>query len=331
MKIISNSEIPVERWNTFLSGSPFATPFQTYDFYRVVNSVVGMSARAVAVCNDDGLLALAVITFPEGTGSKAFFARRAIIYGGPVADPGYPEAMDMLIGYLDSELKGKVIYAETRNLSDYSGFRDIFRNHRWSYVPYLNFVVRTDNHDKMVRAVSASRMRKIRHAQAAGATWKPAENSEEVKALYVILKDLYRKKVRKPLLPLEFFKLFLEEKIGVILLVIYEEKIIGGIVCPVFERRSIYEFYVCGLDNDFKVQCPSIMATWAAMEYASQNGIQMFDFMGAGRPDEDYGVREFKARFGGEMAEYGRFRRIMNPLLYRTGEMVINLRSVRHR
>ena len=331
MKIISNSEIPVERWNAFLSGNPFATPFQTFDFYRVVNSVARMSARAVAVCNEDNLLALAVITFPEGTGAKAFFARRAIIYGGPVADPRYPEAMDMLISCLETELKGKVIYAETRNLSDYSGFREIFAKHRWSYVPYLNYIVRTDNHDKMVRSVSASRMRKIRHAQAAGVTWKQAENAEETKALYTIMKDLYRKKVRKPLLPWEFFEQFLEEKIGVILLVIFEEKIIGGIVCPVFERRSIYEFYVCGFDNDYKVQCPSIMATWAAMEYASLNGIQMFDFMGAGRPDEDYGVREFKARFGGEMAEYGRFRRIMNPLLYRMGEMVINFRSVRHK
>lgn len=290
-----------------------------------------MSARAVAVCNDDDLLALAVITFPEGAGPKAFFARRAIIYGGPVADPGHPEAMDILLGCLETELRGKAIYTETRNLSDYNGFSEIFAKHRWSYIPYLNFIVRTDNHEKMVRSVSASRMRKIKHAQAAGVTWKQAENSEEVKALYNILKDLYRKKVRKPLLPWEFFKLFLEERIGVILLVIFEEKIIGGIVCLVFEKRSIYEFYVCGLDNDYKIQCPSIMATWAAMEYASRSGIQMFDFMGAGRPDEDYGVREFKARFGGEMAEYGRFRRIMNPILYRTGEMVINFRSVRHK
>ena len=29
--------------------------------------------------------------------------------------------------------------------------------------------------------------------------------------------------------------------------------------------------------------------------------------MGAGSPDEDYGVRDFKAKFGGRLVEPGRF------------------------
>jgi lipid II:glycine glycyltransferase (peptidoglycan interpeptide bridge formation enzyme) len=55
------------------------------------------------------------------------------------------------------------------------------------------------------------------------------------------------------------------------------------------------------------------------MKYACDNGIGMFDMMGAGKAGEQYGVRDFKARFGGRMVEYGRFLRINQPVLYRLG------------
>jgi hypothetical protein len=32
----------------------------------------------------------------------------------------------------------------------------------------------------------------------------------------------------------------------------------------------------------------------------------VFDFGGGGRADEEYGVRDFKAKFGGELVNYGR-------------------------
>jgi lipid II:glycine glycyltransferase (peptidoglycan interpeptide bridge formation enzyme) len=45
--------------------------------------------------------------------------------------------------------------------------------------------------------------------------------------------------------------------------------------------------------------------------------------MGAGKPDEAYGVREFKARFGGEQVEYGRFLKINNHILYNIGKIAL--------
>jgi lipid II:glycine glycyltransferase (peptidoglycan interpeptide bridge formation enzyme) len=42
--------------------------------------------------------------------------------------------------------------------------------------------------------------------------------------------------------------------------------------------------------------------------------------MGAGEPGVPYGVRDFKAEFGGTMVEYGRFLHVAKPLLYRIGE-----------
>jgi len=327
VRIVLGNDIPVRDWNDFFYGNAFATPFQSYDFYSLVNSSPALSAEAAAVYDGERIHALAVVTLQRSPGLYAFFSRRAIIYGGPLADTGHPEALDLLLGHITSALKGRVIYSETRNLSDYSCFKQIFKKNGWEYVPYLNFHLQTADHDAMIRAVSDSRLRQIRKARSAGVTWRKAASPDDVRAFYLILADLYRKKIRKPLMPWDFFRLFFERQSGVFLLVIYKDKVIGGIMCPVLENRAIYEFYICGLDEEYNEQHPSIMATWAAMEYAAENKIPVFDFMGAGKPDESYGVRDFKARFGGEIVEFGRFLKKMNPLLYRAGALAIQFRS----
>jgi len=94
---------------------------------------------------------------------------------------------------------------------------------------------------------------------------------------------------------------------------------------PVLPGKVIYEWYICGLDAEFKNVYPSILATWAAIDYANKNNIQMFDFMGVGVPGKDYGVREFKSKFGGEMVNFGRFGRVNNKFLYGITEMGFNL------
>ena len=49
--------------------------------------------------------------------------------------------------------------------------------------------------------------------------------------------------------------------------------------------------------------------------------------MGAGKPGDNYGVRDFKAQFGGELVEHGRFLRINKPLVYKAGSFVLKLIS----
>jgi lipid II:glycine glycyltransferase (peptidoglycan interpeptide bridge formation enzyme) len=70
---------------------------------------------------------------------------------------------------------------------------------------------------------------------------------------------------------------------------------------------------------------PSVVATYAAIEYAKQNGLPLFDFMGAGKPDIPYGVRDFKMEFGGHLVEHGRFLCVRKPLLYWIGELGVKI------
>ncbi len=44
-----------------------------------------------------------------------------------------------------------------------------------------------------------------------------------------------------------------------------------------------------GLDFEFKKQYPSIIAVYAGIEYGIKNNFKIYDFMGAGNPNQEYG------------------------------------------
>jgi serine/alanine adding enzyme len=327
MKVFLNDQIPLTSWEAIINTHPFASPFQTHAFYKLFNSVPGLSAIAIAIEDSELIKALAVITLQKENGLKGYFSRRGIIYGGILIDLENPAAFSFLLDQISLIVGRNVIYIETRNLTNYGNSKAIFISHGWKYISYLNFHLNTSEKENMIRAISNSRLRQIKKSVKSGTFWKEAETIEEVKAFYNILFSLYKTKIKKPLLPWDFFKKYFEQKFGKYLLICFNDKVIGGIMCPIFRDKAIYEFYICGLDFEFKEQQPSVMATWAAMEYANQRGIPVFDFMGAGKPEEAYGVRDFKARFGGKEVEYGRFLKVNKPVLYALGKSLIKIRQ----
>lgn len=327
MELLYNESIPIEAWDEFLSKNKHATPFQTPEFYRLFNSVKNLSAYAIAISNSGLINALAVITLQKESGLKGYFSRRAIIYGGPLINANDIELLGILLEKISALTKKVTIYVEVRYLSDCKPQNEIFKKAGYKLYPSLNFHLETKDSDRLIKSLSSSRLRQIKKAQKQSVKWKVADNIDEVKIFYNILKDLYKNKIKKPLFPFEFFKNFFDSSLGKYLIVIYKDEIIGGIMCPIFKNKAIYEFYICGLDNEYKKQYPSVMATWAAIEYANQNNILLFDFMGAGKPGEEYGVRDFKARFGGELTEPGRYMKIHNPFLYEIGRQVLKIKK----
>ena len=99
--------------------------------------------------------------------------------------------------------------------------------------------------------------------------------------------------------------------------------IIGGTVCVEEKSKCLYEWFACGEDHEYKSFCPSTLATYSGIMYAAKHGYECFDMMGAGKPDEGYGVREFKAKFGGKLVEHGRFLCVNKPVLYFIGKCAV--------
>jgi lipid II:glycine glycyltransferase (peptidoglycan interpeptide bridge formation enzyme) len=325
MKIIQNEKVDEFKWRKLLEGNQYATPFQSPEFYTLFNQISNQSAEVYAIELEDQYVALCVISLQKEKGIISFFSHRLIIYGGPllVADSIGLVALDTLLKNINKDIKRSIIYAEIRNLHDYQDYKVCFIANGWQYESHLNFQLDCSSKEIVWRNLSNNRVRQIKKALKVGVEIKEAENVDQVLDYYSILNDLYKKKIKKPLPPAIFFQKMFKCDIIKFLLVWYQGKIIGGIVCPFLYNKTIYEFYICGLDQEYKEASPSVMATFAAMEYGYNNGLRRFDFMGAGKPNEGYGVRDFKEKFGGKLVEHGRFLKICNPILYKVGKMGI--------
>ncbi|HMU13301.1 MAG TPA: GNAT family N-acetyltransferase [Flavobacteriales bacterium] len=301
----------------FLESREHAGFFQSPSFMEVVKPVPGFAPVLFLAHDSSGQVTGSLLGAyqQEGNGVKGWLSRRMLVQGGPLGDP---TAADALISALLADAKGKAIFVEFRNSFDTTGLRPVFERKGFRYTPHLNFLLPVGSENEALQRLSTARRRGLKTTLAAGASWGPAANGDEVREFYRILHGLYRSKVRKPLPPLELFLQLHAHPDGRLFVVRHEGRVIGGCAAPVYRDRMIHYWYVCG-DNSAKGIQASVLATWASIAHAAQQGIGTLDFMGAGKPGQGYGVHEFKARFGGIEVEHGRYETVLEPALYRMG------------
>ena len=347
-QLLTYPEIAPTAWQELVDRSPYATWFQTleaYEFY--VANPDEMTPFAYAVAEDSSspyrLKALCVgyIT-KEKSALKQFFTRRAIIIGGPLlAEDATAEEIAALLNAVkklqrsDLQPAGQStakrstghspIYIETRNFHDYSKWKEIFAECGFDYIPHLNFHVDTSSVELVESRLGKNRKRDIKTSIRDGAMIVENPTIEQVREYYALLKQLYTTRIKTPLFSLSFFEKLYTMPSGRFILVELNGEIIGGTVCVELAGKCLYEWFVCGRDGEWKSIFPSSLATYAGIRYAAEHGCTRFDMMGAGKPDEAYGVRDFKARFGGEQVEHGRFLCVRKPLLYKIGKLGVKI------
>ena len=346
MRILFDKDIDRGAWWALVKASATGNWFQTpeaYEFFAEQPEL--FKPFAYGLVNDGELRAVCVgyVTVEKST-VKQMLTRRAIIVGGPaLADNCSEEEVVVLISAVRKQLKPEAIYVECRNFNDYSKWRSAFEHSgdhprrrpllpfRWKdapgfeYVPHLNFHVDTSSVEVVEANLGKSRKRDIRTSLRDGATIIEKPTLEQVREYYAILEHLYKTRVKTPLFPFSFFEKLWQHKDGRFILVALNGEIIGGTVCVEQEGKCLYEWFACGRDGEWKTIFPSTLATYSGIRYAAEHNCPRFDMMGAGKPDEAYGVRDFKAKFGGKEVEHGRFLCVTKPLLYNMGVIGVKL------
>lgn len=359
--ILSYEEIDRQEWSRLVRTSATGTWFQTpeaYCFYESMPEFFRPFVVAVERMNDltnERTLRGVCVGYvtKEKNAIKQYYTRRAIIIGGPAfADDATEEEVEFLMNgvrkkpILNPSIKGRTlnapIYIECRNFNDYSQWKGAFEKAGFEYQKHLNFHVDCTDKEAMWKRMSENRKRQVRHANGDckyeivdSRFGSEGVTEQDVREWYEILKELYRKKVRTPLCPVEFFLEAYRQGIGKFLLVKHEGKVIGGSMVVEWKPSlqggiggrlgTVYEWFECGMNAQYKNQYPSVCATYAGMCYAAEHGCARYDMMGAGVPGVPYGVRDFKAEFGGKMVEHGRFLFIAAPLLYKIGRLAIKV------
>lgn len=356
--ILSYEEIDREEWSRLVKTSATGTWFQTPEAYCFYESMpeffrpfVVAVERVNDLTNERTLRGVCVgYVTKEKNAIKQYFTRRAIIIGGPaLADDCSMDEAEALMKAVREKLSftpslihsfiHSPIYIETRNFNDYSRWKEAFEKAGFEYQKHLNFHVDCTDKEAMWERMSENRKRQIKRVTNEGVKELTSERltsegvtEQDVREWYEILKELYRTKVRTPLWPVEFFLEAYRQGIGKFMIVRHEGKIIGGSmvvrdegVKELGREAAVYEWFECGMNAQYKDQYPSVCATYAGMCYAAENGMARYDMMGAGEPGVPYGVRDFKAEFGGMMVEHGRFEYICKPLLYKIGTIGVKV------
>jgi hypothetical protein len=351
--LLTYPDIDPQQWQALVDSSPYATWFQTkeaYEFYAAVGGELIPFAFGVEEYEGDeamrrsgdeakGRLVGVIVgyTTKEKNPIKQLLTCRSIIIGGPLLDEHISdEALSALLGAVaqcpassliasSPHRLTKPIYIETRNFHDYSRWKEVFRNSGFAYQPHLNFHVDTTSKEIVDKNLGKSRKRDIRTTIREGVTPVMQPTIEQVREYYQILHTLYTTKVKTPLFCWHFFEQLYHTEHARFILTEYQGRIIGGTVCVELPNRALYEWFACGEDGVYNHIYPSCYATYLGIQYAAESGCQIFDMMGAGKPDEAYGVRDFKAKFGGELVEHGRFLCIRKPLMYWIGKMGVKL------
>ena len=369
--ILTYTEIDREAWSRLVQTSRTGTWFQSPEAYELFASLPEMfTPFAFGVVSkpesDSGQIIEATLrgvcvgyVTKEKSRLRQFFTRRAIILGGPcLAEDATDEEVTALLSTLNAQLStlnsqhstlNTPIYIEIRNFNDYSRWRGAIEAAGFSYQPHLNFHVDCTDKQKMWERLSDNRKRQIKKGEPnpSPSLMGRDVSEQDVREWYGILQELYRTKVKTPLLPVEFFVQAYKQGVGHFLLIRHEGKIIGGSMVVkkptpnpslkggkntmenIGENGVVYEWYECGMNAAYKEQYPSVMATWAGMQYAHEQGCARYDMMGAGVPGVPYGVRDFKSEFGGTLVEHGRWLYVAKPWLYAIGKAGVEMLKIK--
>lgn len=267
----------------------------------------------------------------EGHGIKKLFTTRVVVWHGPAGHPSADD-FDAMLRTLHKQLPWYTLFVQFRMDKEVDWLNEVFRDFNYVRSDRLNLLTPVVDIEHAWLTMSASRRRQIRKSVTAGLTVSFSPQNDEVKQFYQLLSRLYKQRVWKPVPREPFFQrinqLFQQGMIsGCFAVCLFEGRVVGGIICPETQGKVLHELYVCGDDKALnkKQVYPSVVATWAGICEASARGCHTFDFMGMGVPNRPYGVRDFKARFGGKWVNPGRWNRKYNHFLYFLVELAYNI------
>jgi lipid II:glycine glycyltransferase (peptidoglycan interpeptide bridge formation enzyme) len=326
LKILTINEIDLVQWNELLKSSPTSSFFQSKECFDFYNSLNCLEPIFYAVSEYEKLVGVVCgYLVANGGKIKRFMSRRAIIPGGALLAKSISnEALDLLLNAIIQSLKHKVIYIEFRNYNNFSQYKNIFEKMGFAYNKWLDIHIKIANLEEVMTKISPSKRKNIRSSLKHGAEIIEIVDDNDIIEFYKIISELYKNKIKTPLFDYEFFEKFVKLQNAKLLGIKYNSMLIGGVGCVFLQNGAVYEWFKCGIDSISKQIYPSTLATYAGIQFAIKNNAEYYDMMGAGKPDEQSGVRDFKCKLGGKLADYGRFLYIGNSVLYNLGKFYIN-------
>jgi hypothetical protein len=322
-------------WREFVNQHPQGNIFHTPEMFQVFMQARGYQPEMRAAVSEKGqVLALFLpvqVSLKDGFMSR--LTTRSIAYGSTLCTPDSAgkKALEALLNDYSKTTGRQGLYTELRHLTDMSAIQPIFTNCGFEYQEHLNYLIDLDcTTEELFKKIGSRTRKHIRRAiKKEQIVIDEVDNIQQINSIY----EMIRKSYHEAKIPFASISLF-EAAFRVLYpinmvkftLVRLENTYIASSVELIF-KDVIYGWYG-GIDRAYSKHTPTEFLTWHILQWGSENGYLTYDFGGAGSPDEEYGVRDFKAKFGGRLVCFGRNTCVHDPILLQISTTGYNL--VRH-
>lgn len=311
-------------WQEFVDSHPSGNVFHTPEIFQAFSRTRRHHPTLWAVTgNDKRVLALLLpVQITLLNGLLRHLTSRAVVYGSVLCAPETEgqEALAMLLRTYKRERKGVSLFTELRNPYNLSNVQPILQDNGFIYEDHLNFLIDIGlPADKVWKNIQRSVRKKIRKALKKNQVKiEEAHQHSQVATCYAIFRETYAN-TGVPLADRSLFEAALDilyPKGMVKFLLGRIENTYVAASAALLYKDVIYGWYR-GFNRAYSSYLPNDLMVWHILKWGSENGYRVFDFGGAGKPDEDYGPRKFKAKFGGDLVNYGRNVCVHSPRLLR--------------
>lgn len=329
MANVKSSELQIVRfldeecWRHFVESQSqsMSNVFHTPEMFQVFARAKGHRPTLWAATHNDGrvLALLLPVQITLRGGLLRRLTTRAVAYGSVLCAPGSQgrDALALLLRTYTQQVDGTPLFTEMRNLSDLGAVQPILRAHGFVYEDHLNYLINLKHPEIVLQDIGPRTRKHIRRGLRRGqVVVEEAKDREQVIACYDLLCQSYRK-ARVPLADRSLFEAafdLLYPKGMVRFTLARVGQVPAAASVELLYRHIIYGWYG-GVDRAYSSYMPGELLMWHILRWGSENGYRLYDFGGAGRPGEEYGVRDFKAKFGGELVCYGRNTCVHAPAL----------------
>lgn len=321
MDIVRNLDEQI--WADFVEQHPDGNIFQTPDMFQVFARARGHKPELWAAVDEQRQVRalLVPVQVVLANGPLRRFTARSIAYGGVLCSPqaGWQEALTKLWSTYIQQRQA-VLFTELRHKADSSALQPILQGHRCQFEEEDNFLVDLALPVEQVWLnIKKSARKKIRQAENKEAlVIEEVRRPDQIAAWYQTLRKTYET-ARVPLADRSLFEaafdvLYPKGRVQFLLGQV-EGKYVAASVALLY-KGTIYGWYR-GFDRDYGTFLPNDLMVWHLLKWGAENGYRLFDFGGAGKPNEEYGPRQFKAKFGGNLVSYGRNVYVHNPKVLR--------------
>lgn len=320
MKVVR--QLDEHRWREFVDNHPEAQVFHTPEMYEVFARTKGYWPALWATVDSDGsVLALLLPVYVTIFGSALRgLTTRSIVYGGALHVPeeqGLAALSRVLTAY-KHQLGRPPLYTELRNLSDTGPDQAVLQRCGFAYEGHLNYLMNLQRSpESILQGIGTKTRKHLRRAlRQTEVGIEEVSDRKGVGAIYGLLSQTYQA-ARVPLADRSLFEAALD--------VLYPKGMTRFTLARVGDEPAaasvellykdvVYDWYG-GTNRAYSRYLPNELLIWSVLEWGASNGYKLFDFGGAGKPDEEYGVRDFKAKFGGELVCFGRNTCVHSPHL----------------